>query len=60
MSAEMEVGDVYFHGCSVTSLSIDHTTIDIFFEDTCLQVIWVWNTVISFIFWVIYDDVEVL
>jgi hypothetical protein len=45
---------------SVTSHSTEHTIIDLFFEDTCLQVIQVWNTVISFIFWVIYDDVEVL
>jgi hypothetical protein len=37
-----------------------HTTIDLFFEDTCLQVIREWNIVISFIFWVIYDDFEVL
>jgi hypothetical protein len=44
----------------VTSRSTEHTIIDLFFEDTCLQVIWVWYIVISFRLWVIYDDVEVL
>jgi hypothetical protein len=44
----------------VTSRSTEHTIIDLFFEDTCLQVIRVWYIVISFRLWVIYDDVEVL
>jgi hypothetical protein len=47
-------------GVYVTSLSTEHTIIDLFFEDTFLQVIRLWNTVISFRFWVIYDDVEML
>ena len=47
-------------GVYVTSFSIEHTITDLFFEETCLQVIWVWNIVISFRLWVIYDDVEVL
>jgi hypothetical protein len=48
-------------GVYVTSRSTKHTIIiDLFFEDTCLQVIQVWKTVISFRFWVINDDVEVL
>ena len=45
---------------NVISHSTKDTIIDLFFEDTCLQVIQVWNTMISFIFWVIHDDVEVL
>jgi len=41
---------------SVTSCSTEHTFIDVFFEDTCVQVIRLWYIVISFRLWVIYND----
>jgi hypothetical protein len=41
---------------SVTSCSTEHTFIDLFFENTCMQVIWLWYIMISFRLWVIYDD----
>jgi hypothetical protein len=44
----------------VTSRSTEHTIMELFFKDTCLQVIQVWYIVISFRLWVIYYDVEVL
>jgi hypothetical protein len=44
----------------VTSHSTEHTFIEIFFEDTCVQVIWLWYIVILFRLWVIYDDDVVL
>jgi hypothetical protein len=35
-------------GVYVTSHTTDHTYIDLFFEDTCAQVIWLWYVMISF------------
>jgi hypothetical protein len=43
-------------GVYVTSLSNEHTFIDLFFEDTCMQVIQLWYTMILFRLWVIHDD----
>jgi hypothetical protein len=40
----------------VTSRSTEHTFIDLFFEDTCVQVIRLWYNVISFRLWIIHDD----
>jgi hypothetical protein len=45
---------------TITSHSIEHTFIDIFFEDTCVQVIRLWYIVILFRLWVIYDGDDVL
>jgi hypothetical protein len=51
-----EVGDRVY----VTSRSTEPTFIDIFFEDTCVQVIRLWYIMISFRLWVIHDDDDVL
>jgi len=40
----------------VTSCSTEHTYIDLFFEDTCVKVIWLWYIMISFRLWIIYHD----
>jgi hypothetical protein len=40
--------DVHRIDHSVTSHSTDHTYIDLFFEDTCVQVIQLWYIMISF------------
>ena len=40
----------------ITSYSTEHTFIDLFFEDTCVQVIRLWYIVISFRLWIIHDD----
>jgi hypothetical protein len=42
--------------CYVTSFSTEHTFIDLFFEDTYVQVIQLWYIVISFLLWIIHDD----
>jgi hypothetical protein len=44
----------------VTSLSIEHTFIELFFEDTCVQVIQLWYMVILFRLWIILDDNDVV
>ena len=43
-------------GVYVTSRSTEHTFINIFLEDTCIQVICLWYIMISFRLWFIYDD----
>ena len=43
-------------GLYVTSCSTEHTFIDLFFEDTCVQVIRLWYIMISFLLSIIYND----
>jgi hypothetical protein len=45
---------------TVKTLSTEQTFIDLFFEDTCVQLIRLWYITISFRLWVIYDDDVVL
>ena len=44
----------------VTYNSTKHIYIDIFFEYTCMQVIWLWSIVIILFLWDIYYDVIVI
>jgi hypothetical protein len=55
------IGDilVYWKRKIVTSRSTEHTFIDLFFEDTCVQVIRLGYIVILFQLWIIHDDDDV-
>ena len=55
------IGDVlvYRKRKIVTSRSTEHTFIDLFFEDTCVEVIRLGYIVILFQLWIVHDDDDV-